>query len=648
MRSDWAQKHGAFKWATFSSSSSSSSSLPSKGHKLRLKLPRVWGANPRRGSAPSTTEANVPTTQVEVETAPPTPEPAPPMTFEQHLSSLRLSEAGRMLLLREERLFGEDATDGWRAEETAALKADRLALEEVVLRTLRSSLEPAADVDVLASAVAFVQQEEEQDRLWERRGGMLPPWRLSGWRKMHNDTLQQMVEERLEAPQTPLATPPKGQSSIQADVHGAGRRLRRDLQIVAERVKACYPQHFRICQLYAASYHRGVSSRLRRLADFGLDDQDCTFLLHWVNDFYPRLLEDPQLEINMEVLEPLLPEELLSPLEEQYLGRQERELSTYMGSVLDEARAAWNKGQQPPVEDGCFVSHTAYDIIQIVNGMVSRAEKVLGDLRKAQPLTCQLQDFLHSFQTFQADVIKYDKANTAAYVKANLGCVADFRDFVISRRRLFPEEVLQNCLSILTDMKGSAHEYLLAPVRKNLKPHFRKLFSQDWLKNSTLEKLQSGLDQEILRLRGLPESRRQELIGQMHRVVSTEYVRRLLKGKLRLKDKQQQQKAAANVEDDAHALQCFFSTHGSEEVGLADVLSMMAEVLKLQDLPAIQCQVASLASAFPDFSEEHVLALLKLKGNLGREERNSVKAVLSEIPKSSAQSQPFFSLVQLK
>lgn len=44
----------------------------------------------------------------------------------------------------------------------------------------------------------------------------------------------------------------------------------------------------------------------------------------------------------------------------------------------------------------------------------------------------------------------------------------------------------------------------------------------------------------------------------------------------------------------------FLGIQGSEEAWLQEALSMVAEVLKLQDLPAIQFQVASLASAFPD------------------------------------------------
>lgn len=112
----------------------------------------------------------------------------------------------------------------------------------------------------------------------------------------------------------------------------------------------------------------------------------------------------------------------------------------------------------------------------------------------------------------------------------------------------------------------------------------------------------------------------------MHLEVTAEYVKRLLKGELKLKDKSLQLKACETVVEDAENLHDLFVAmvrgrhggpavcrtehqnpiasclcwQGSKEDWLKDVLPEIAEVLKLQDLPAIQMQVASLGTAFPD------------------------------------------------
>nr|XP_057933597.1 tumor necrosis factor alpha-induced protein 2 isoform X2 [Doryrhamphus excisus] len=620
------------------------------GQKLRLKFPKLW----KTGKTDQVVQiaASAPDGHPALEVVPPL---AVPLTFEQHLEERHLSEAGQLLLSRENCLFvgvqhqDEDALQRWK-KDLDTLVADRKALEDAVKKTLRGSLGPdQADTAALKSAVVFMRQEDDQDRLWEQRGGTPPPWRLSNWWEVHEKTLRALVEERMDA----LTTPPaglQGQSSIQLDVNGMGRQLRQDLRLVVQQVKKCYPQSVNICQLYADLYHQTFSTRLRKLADFGLDDQDSTFLLRWVNEYYPQLLQGLHLDgdIRTDVLQELLPEDLLSPLKEQYLSRQERELTTYIGRVLDEAQEVWTKGEDPPSEDGCFVSPMAYDVIQLVNGIVTAAQKVVGDLQKAQSLTCPLQNLLHRFRTFQAEIIKRNKANSVTFVKANLGCVAQFRDFLVTKSRLFPGEVQERCLSVLADMTRSAHEYLLSSVHKNLKPHYRKLGTYVWLTKSPFDDLQVRLEEEMTLLRGTSESGHRELIGQLHREVAKDYVRRLLKGDLKLKDKEQQHRAGTKMKENAGSLHYLFTKHGSKEAWLKEVLSMIAGVLELQDLPAIQVQVASLGTTFPDLSEKHVMALLKLKNNLSKEDRNNIMAVLEEIPKDSGEFRAFFSQVVVK
>ncbi|XP_054653645.1 tumor necrosis factor alpha-induced protein 2-like [Dunckerocampus dactyliophorus] len=647
MRSDTTHKHGGIK----GNSSSDPTGKPTGGQKLRLKFPKLW----RTGNTGQV---------VQIATSTPDGHPAlediqpitVPLTFEQHLEERHLSEAGQLLLARENCLFvgvrhkdDDDVVRRWK-EDLNTLVADRKALEDAVLQTLRGSLsQDQADTAALKSAVVFMRQEDDQDQLWEQRGGAPPPWRLSNWREVHEKTLRGLVEERMDV----LMTPPTdlaGKSSIQVDVHGMGRQLRQDLLLVVQHVKKCYPESVNICQLYANLYHQTFSTRLRKLADFGLDDPDCIFLLRWVNEYYPQLLQELQLagDIHTDVLRELLPENLLSPLEEQYLSRQQRELTTYIGRILDEARKAWTKGEDPLREDGCFVSPMAYDIIQLVNGIVTAAEKVVGDLQKAQVLTCPLQNLLHRFRAFQVDVIKLNKTNSVAFVKANLDCVAQFRDFLVRKSSLFPEEVQESCQSVLTDMKECAHEYLLRSVHKNLKPHYRRLGTNVWLTKSPFDNLCVCLEEEMMLLQGTSESCHQELIGQLHQEVALEYVRRLLKGELKLKDKEQQHRACILMKENTESLHYLFIKYGSKEAWLKEVLGMIAEVLESQNVPAIQMQVASLGTTFPDLSEKHVMSLLKLKNNLTKEDRYNVTAVLSDIPKDSGESRPFFSRVTVK
>ncbi|XP_005728685.1 tumor necrosis factor alpha-induced protein 2-like [Pundamilia nyererei] len=90
---------------------------------------------------------------------------------------------------------------------------------------------------------------------------------------------------------------------------------------------------------------------------------------------------------------------------------------------------------------------------------------------------------------------------------------------------------------------------------------------------------------------------------------------------------------------------------GSKQDWLKEILTKIAEVLKLQDIPAIQMQIVLLGSAYPDLSEKHVSALLKLKTNLSKADRKIVKTTLSDTLKESRAdpgTRKFFSKIKVR
>lgn len=195
-----------------------------------------------------------------------------------------------MLIQREERLFGE-ITEAevlvHHEEEKEKLAVDYAELEGRVLQTLEVSLIPEeVGSEALTSAVKAIIQEVDQDLRWKQRTWTPPAWRPRCWKKLHDEKLRSLVEQRMDNPSTP---PPSGNwSSIQADIQSLGRQLKEDLLWVVEVVKICYPHQLDICNFYAKLYHQNLSSRLRKIAEFMLDNRDCIFLLRWVNEYYPE------------------------------------------------------------------------------------------------------------------------------------------------------------------------------------------------------------------------------------------------------------------------------------------------------------------------------------------------------------------------
>uniref|UniRef100_A0AAY5F4Q8 Exocyst complex component 3 n=1 Tax=Electrophorus electricus TaxID=8005 RepID=A0AAY5F4Q8_ELEEL len=141
-----------------------------------------------------------------------------------------------------------------------------------------------------------------------------------------------------------------------------------------------------------------------------------------------------------------------------------------------------------------------------------------------------------------------------------------------------------------------------------------------------------------------------DLLSQLHFEVMTEYVKRMLKRKLKLKDQDEQRAAARFLCEDSDRINTLFTNNGSKEKWLSSVLLRLAEVVRLQETDALQLEIATLARAYPDLSERHILALLQIKSNLSSSDVRSIKYSLTE-NKDALNSEPvphFFSQVPLK
>lgn len=67
-----------------------------------------------------------------------------------------------------------------------------------------------------------------------------------------------------------------------------GKRVKEDLLTVAGAVKDCYPPQMDIVNVYAGLYHWSFSARLTELAASGPGTDDCSYLLFWINHYYPQ------------------------------------------------------------------------------------------------------------------------------------------------------------------------------------------------------------------------------------------------------------------------------------------------------------------------------------------------------------------------
>ncbi|XP_013999280.2 tumor necrosis factor alpha-induced protein 2 [Salmo salar] len=608
----------------------------------KLKIPKIPGfVRRQRSPKPSTTcrvESNPPPTEVI-------------MDFLENLKENRLVEACQQLLLREDKLFGQETmtVEGLGQvcneddEDTLQKDYETLLLHLwMAVHTTFSSTPSGEHLEILRSAVETITLLEEKDQQWEVRlegSSEAPVWRPHQCRLTHDTLLEKIVDSRMRnaavEEDNVSASNSNLSTSMEREVYRMGKCLKEDVLRVASDVRDCYPPDFDVCNLYVRLYHQKFSARLTELARSGLDVDDCNYLLCWVNNYYPNdILKHKDLEghINIESLGTLLSEKDLTTLEEQYLLQKESTVRTWFSKALSKMEEGWLSGKSPELIDGYCFCPLAIDIIQAVDGAMREARTILGSEAKAQRILRQLDSFLISYKSSLEEFVKRTGENTQAVVKANLVNIEQFRDFIVRREESIPEEIKTSCMSTLADLRDCGYGYFTDPIHEELRVQYRMLWTQAWFTGGqmVLDEVLETLDRHMQQFTDLKPICMEELLGRLHMEMMVEYVKRMMKRKMRLKDKEQQEAAAKLLADDSSTLSTYFTEAGSKINWLSEVLPKMAEVVRLQDPGSIQLEIVTLARDFPDLSWKHISALLSLKANLSTADVQGIKESLVE------------------
>ncbi|XP_073672905.1 tumor necrosis factor alpha-induced protein 2-like [Garra rufa] len=489
--------------------------------------------------------------------------------------------------------------------------------------------------ETLISALTSVLQEKAQDQCWnEVAMDECPIWSPEKCIQIKT-LLKIVVEQRMKNADEKENKADKLSTSVKREVCRMGKQVQKDLLRVVRNLRKCYPPDFDICKTSAQLYHQAFSIRLQELARSKINFEDRHYILSWIVDYYPNdVLKHKELEehINSSSLGPLLPEEDLKRLEEQYFTYKENEVSKWLFTALEKEVKKWSDGIQPELINGYYCGNLAVDVLPLVNVTVSEVKALLRCENKAWCLLNQLDGFLTSYMKSLEELVKRKQKHITKTLSANLVDIQQFRDYVQKPEHPFSEDTRTACRSTLADLKNICHKYFLSQIHTKLKPLYRKLWTQVWFAGhcEVVEDLVKVLENNIDNFKELQPDCREELLAELHGEVMVEYVRRMMKRKLKLEDKEQQEAAAEFICDDSNKICSVFAKVGSREERLCQILPKLSEILRLQDLGSLQLEIVTLARDYADISEQHVLALLNLKTNLSISDVCRIEGCLSE------------------
>ncbi|XP_005403744.1 PREDICTED: exocyst complex component 3-like protein isoform X2 [Chinchilla lanigera] len=429
-------------------------------------------------------------------------------------------------------------------------------------------------------------------------------------------------------------------------------------------VAPCCPPHYNVVQLWSHTLHSGLRRSLQQLLEGPeLEAADAFALLHWVLHVYLGQEMMGSLELGPEAdvsqLEPLLTSGNIEKLEATFVVKVQANVAQWLQKALDGEVAEWGREQEPNTDpSGFYYSPMPAIVLQILRENIDLASMVSESLqhRVHGMALSELGTFLRSFSDalmqFSQDHLS-GEAPAPHYVSYLLAALNYQSALRASLPVLHLDGVAPGVLAAveagLDELQGKICRLVLEALQVVLRPLFAALPSPQWLSGSEL--LDGVCEQMCNFCRDFRHVRNpvvQVLLAEAERTVVVQYLHALMQGRLVCRSADERTQVAQCLQHDAAQFKELFLSLGLEETAhCTPVLLAVRELLTLCDLTLLGVEVAGLQQQFPDVSEDHVSALLDLRGDVSREQRQAALSSLGTGPPPSrpAGRRALFSLV---
>ncbi|XP_047566548.1 exocyst complex component 3-like protein isoform X3 [Lutra lutra] len=447
----------------------------------------------------------------------------------------------------------------------------------------------------------------------------LPP---RDWRQRCLQALQEGLERTHFG--TPLLPEP---GALAGWLEALRVALPAELAIAEALVAPCCPPHYKVVQLWAHTLHSGLRRCLQQLLEGpGLGAADAFTLLHWALHVYlgPEMMGSLELgpEADVSQLEPLLTLENIEQLEATFVAQIHANVTQWLQRALDGEVAEWNREQEPGTDSsGFYHSPMPAIVLQILEE----------NIRVTSLVSESLQQRVHGMAL----------SELGTFLRSS--SVSGLQPEGAASGALAPVE------TALDELQRRICRLVLEALLAELQPLFAALPSRWWLSSpELLDDVCERTARFCQEFRPVRNPAAQLLLAEAERMVVLQYLSALMQGRLVCRGAHERTQVAERLQHDAAQLRELFLGLGLEEsVQCAPVLLALRDLLNLRDPMLLGLEVAGLRQKFPDVSEDHISALLDLRGDVSREQRLAALSSLQAGPQPSpsAGRRALFSLV---
>ncbi|XP_043553406.1 exocyst complex component 3-like isoform X1 [Chiloscyllium plagiosum] len=571
------------------------------------------------------------------------------MEINQLISQNQLLEANKNINKLEEELLREkehEKDEKYRQEYTKKVRdfnllCDKLA-EQIISIVTNSFIIAKQDSRSLCMASKVVELEEAADKKWEER--MNPPGtncfrRPRKWNDLWKETVYKSVQERIAT--VPLLTKQQDVKWLALHLEQLQQTILEDLKIVKDFIQKCYPENFKVFNVYIECYHCAISSHLERIQQKHLELNELYLFLNWVLHIYQSgdVMSHPDLspEVNMKELGPLLDQEVMENVMDKYAKALKVIISNWMKNSLEEEKTKLLEFEtrEPELMMDCYHSNMAYDITQMVYECLKNVDHISKKLKGKALHICfdELENLIHCYHQ---DLVM-SKPNVVPVLVVGLNTCIDLRENVEKLKQdndVHANKIEKTLNNVVKQLNNSISNEILL----QLKLCFKKLITKKWLTNSEdFNQIISIAEKYCEEFKKMKPANYQVLISGIHYQFVKEYIAQIMKQRFNCKSSKERDKAANKIKEELETINKMYEEHGSTASWLLPITQELPDFIGSNE-SELETKLNTLYMDYPDIGEKHLLALLHFRGILRGKKKSNLIKYFNQLVKESEDS----------
>ncbi|EDO33182.1 predicted protein, partial [Nematostella vectensis] len=351
------------------------------------------------------------------------------------------------------------------------------------------------------------------------------------------------------------------------------------------------------------------------------------------------LMMHPDLQVDVEFLPPLLSSPVHKDLVDTYINTTSTNIKEWMKKMIESDEKDWHKNTLPEKDaDGFFNTSLPVFLYQMVDQNMQVAGQTGEDI-KMQILDIGMEE-LQGFQREYRSNLRQFKAKhfedrsqpprfieyMIAIVNNCMMCINFTEQFRVNfGRAAFGEDrqqIFKGIISCFETIGEEGCRYLLDEVFLDLNPFFIQIMTPAWVTSTNqVDTIIVTIEDYSRDYTHMKPRFFDYLVDQALERSLIEYVRAMMNKRIAFKNYDERKSAASKILDEAKKFEKLFTklTGRAEEViGKCSVLPTLTEVIKLRDTSMMALEISGIANKYPDFKSDHAMALLLMRGDVGR------------------------------